>query len=1252
MDTAQKLQIIEPTDFETLATSYLRNTKPEMCGLIHTGVNDKGAPIKCRVDGVLFIHGDPAYCVQVAYTKTESGSDLRRKWLGGKKARGKPPEIGDIAKAHEEFELWRNSYPTAKHRLYLATNKLLANDTGLYRDVIAKCASLDIEVEIIEGSLLLNFLDNHPEGQYLRQELLGIEANRLSESLLKKIARQSLDAHRAYFQIGGGDYREIARATQPKLIEAITNARQPLIGLTGSSGSGKSTLLRQCGEQLNRDGSVCLWAPPDLLAQGISPASLLDGVLRRFHPAINERAGEDALAIASRLHGCITLLVDDINRVASPATALNALRAISKQFISEQSEFSNRNPKLRFAFPRWPSQNVGHSQSTEQEQGDWTNVELDFFSVEERATLAGTFSETTAAQLLPIIDALSGDPFLCGLLRSYAHSQRLRTSINHAELINEVYTAFLKQAAEDTTRQFPATPGEVIEAIDELIALMIEADNPEPSWKAIATRLGHEKSRLLFALSQTNRLGWVETCGAQECWRWKHERLRDALVGRWLARHIFPSHLDGHNSDRNRGALTAPGLAEAWALALVFVERQHRKAALALLGEKQLLALAESLRLDLFRADAVARQLVTEELRRHLENYDLKKDSFVAEPRWLVLERIMQIDNDDVIVVTDGMEKNLWIDLARFRNGDVEAGLRIIKRESEGDEFPPFMTFPLFEKSVERFATLHQQLYVELMRSLDAAANNAKDIKAILILLGYLAWPDMASLAWQIWNRLDEPEQLEALAHLVWALARCADASAQDKLEAGLLRVREINDEEKIEGNVDRGSERHWKFIEPLRCLSRWKISPASVRTIVDLATTQTDLRETLLYILRHIDQPVAIESYIRILEGKGGLITDAFEPLGPHSISKGRNAFDCIPDEDDTRERLWQIIEEESNEDIRSMAFRFWSRNISLKDLERLRSIKNADLLFDRALKCRLSLCDAEAAGEVIEKLQTDDPAKWILSAAKLYGNPKVAEAIFSSFDHALTKSAFNMYTRQLPLHLPPDGVRRLLKEHRAAFEKNPRSWTSLWRTELPEAFEFIQLSLKQRSQKGSDHFSRYADCDPYPVSQAMLDAIEPLLDRISVEEKGHLARLAVYSGFADWAKAHSLQWVGMKGEPIHLWLTETEAIEALNQAVAVVPNGEMAVRGTNHFYDLENRRHLTFDLSSLLRKWAGSQPPLPKLTIAGMILANVGTGHDADWWRACQPTLQTPEYEMWSRAFYFLRRGRWQRSILRKTN
>jgi hypothetical protein len=113
-----------------------------------------------------------------------------------------------------------------------------------------------------------------------------------------------------------------------------------------------------------------------------------------------------------------------------------------------------------------------------------------------------------------------------------------------------------------------------------------------------------------------------------------------------------------------------------------------------------------------------------------------------------------------------------------------------------------------------------------------------------------------------------------------------------------------------------------------------------------------------------------------------------------------------------------------------------------------------------------------------------------------------------------------------------------------------------------------------------------------------------------------------------------------------------ETEAIEALNQAVAAVPNGEVAVWGTNHFYDLENKRRLTFDLSSLLQKWVGSQPPLPKLTIAGMILVNVGAGHDADWWRAYRPTLQTPEYEMWSRVFYFLRRRRWQRSVLRNTN
>src|SRR5688500_15975427 len=115
MSTPEKLLTISDTDLETLVMLYLRRHNAKLRALIHTGINAEGKPIKCTVDGVLHVPGTTSELVQVAVT-THKPSEIKRKWLGGKKAKGNP-EPGDIAKAHEEFTTWAHE-PDAKRKLY------------------------------------------------------------------------------------------------------------------------------------------------------------------------------------------------------------------------------------------------------------------------------------------------------------------------------------------------------------------------------------------------------------------------------------------------------------------------------------------------------------------------------------------------------------------------------------------------------------------------------------------------------------------------------------------------------------------------------------------------------------------------------------------------------------------------------------------------------------------------------------------------------------------------------------------------------------------------------------------------------------------------------------------------------------------------------------------------------------------------------------------------------------------------------
>jgi hypothetical protein len=112
-------------------------------------------------------------------------------------------------------------------------------------------------------------------------------------------------------------------------------------------------------------------------------------------------------------------------------------------------------------------------------------------------------------------------------------------------------------------------------------------DQPEPLWRSYKP----ENIRLLDLLhvwSEQKSVGWItSTTELREVWHWRHTRLRDILVGCVLAQY-FREHLhDGANTILS-GLLSNPGLAEAWAVAVVFVVNDEiQKQFLTHVSEKQ-----------------------------------------------------------------------------------------------------------------------------------------------------------------------------------------------------------------------------------------------------------------------------------------------------------------------------------------------------------------------------------------------------------------------------------------------------------------------------------------------------------------------------------------------------------------------------------------------------------------------------------------------------------------------------------------
>ncbi len=1227
VETIHALQVIGASEFETLITCYLRRRDRQLAGLIATGINEQGRAIPCKVDGIVFVPSNPPCCIAVASTTTKR-RELSRKWLGGANRKG------DIEKAAEEFQRWKADDPHIKCVLYLATNRPLGSDTNLYRLAIERGRAIGIEVQIIEASLLVDFLDRDPEGQYLREELLGIEAERLSDSLLRKIAYESLIHHQREFSVGqGNNAREIKRDVHIQVMERLEKSYTSLICLRGASGMGKSTLLRQVGKEINAKGGIALWVPAEEIVPSVSLATILLKVLRRFHPSLNSRAGNDALRLANQIPGGLVLLIDDVNRLPYPSHTLHSIEALVGDG-EETFGSAGDKPSLRFVVPLWPSQLAVTLEQPVKKSTRWEFVELRSYSPRERADLVRQLWISHSGELRQVIDALDGDPFLCGLVSVDVASLAVT---NRSALMRRIFEDTLRGAATEVAskRCVTATPNEFILAIDDLIELMLRIGDPEPLWEQVRVDLGHRTADLLHELAEGNRLGWIDENDGREFWRWKHRRLRDALVGRWLAKNVLPQVVSGAISDEVQAWLTDPGLAEAWALAVAFLPTLDLQIdALGLLAEHQPLALAEALRLGLFPLESEPRRIIAEGLWQALTGFNERAREFVSSPQRAILAKLAETNDLLVLEVTEGLPQAWYIWAARLRNGDVAAGLEWLRSELAGGDFLPYIRFPLLEEAIEAFATFYEGKRDYVASELAQVARQLELSAAAMTLAGYLAWPELARTVWQLWNALSDSEKLEALVPAVWGLSRCGDESVQGELEAVLLWARELSEEERVEGH--HASERFLGFMNPLWLARRWPITSAAAKTWAKVARDHPDLRKTMCYVLRGIDHPATIEAYVRWSAEKGGTFWDeAFEPLDPLA---GSEHAPKIPTSAATRDHLWKMVQNESDQTIRKIAFRFWKRWATIADLGRLQSIPPTDPMFDEVLKVRLKLRDSTAAELLIERMYSE-PGKWCGYAPILYGQPGVIEAFLDNLEAALDDPLGRSdYFAQ---HLPPAGVTELVKRKRDLLLKSPRTWLALWRSDVPEALALVQEAVAEAHPDDLQSFF-FQDGFPFPASQRMLDALVPVLDRFPASERERLAELAVRAGFARWVREH-LTDVVLAGKSKHFWITSEDVVATLTAAAEAVPKGVRAVIKTPGFFRLEDRSSSVMDMMEVVRKWLGSSPNGNQLTIAAMLIATSGTSRDISWWQDVEPEDE-PAHTAWRKALYILRRRRWQ--------
>ena len=293
MTTAEALEGMTDTGrFEILATDVLRALHAECKTLAHIGVNAVGKTIPNPVDGFTRVPGVlPPLYVMAAFTA--GGSDtLERKWLyeAAKtvKRKGKRKAIaseGDVVKAGREASRVRQDEATARFIVHLCSNRRL--NLELMNLVYEKAKALSLDISFLEQSRLRDYLDTNPDGQWLREKFLGIEAERSSRSLLREIGHQSLRNYCAEMSFSESD-EIVATEAGNAASEVVRNHSISLHLLVGPSGTGKTVIGQDLMRRHLEAGGMAVWLPGPIAERAASLPDALEEVLRALHPRIGK----------------------------------------------------------------------------------------------------------------------------------------------------------------------------------------------------------------------------------------------------------------------------------------------------------------------------------------------------------------------------------------------------------------------------------------------------------------------------------------------------------------------------------------------------------------------------------------------------------------------------------------------------------------------------------------------------------------------------------------------------------------------------------------------------------------------------------------------------------------------------------------------------------------------------------------------------------------------------------------------------
>ncbi len=1220
LNTAQRLEVMtDEGKFELLATSVMRKHNPQYAAILHIGVNAEGKTVPSALDGFCLIpNSNPPHFLLVEHTTTKRGN-LEKKWLHDHTTvqtvkslstrKTKLPtesDDGDLIKAGHEADKLRKVFPNAKFTVILTTNQTLSTD--LAGKVYQKAGELGVSVDFWEQSRIADFLDTTAEGHYLRKEYLGVEAEMLSQSLLRDLCQRSLEL-----------YEQELLLTSPSslvfrgLVCGIEEGQQSRIYaiqlLVGKSGSGKTVLAYQTFQNHLNSGRYGLWFPAELIKDCISIQDAVGRVLRAFQPSLLPDAGEATMQLLQQEfqldRSQFIIFVDDLNRVEDPSRLLRKLITWAKPKESDSSEAQQGSLPLLIVCPVWPS--VRSAIVSYLDKTSWAHsVYVDEMTsaeaqaaIQTSALLAGF--TITEAEANSVSEKLGRDAILIGLYTKLLTDtgQVVPEDVVEqyiAEKINQVSIApNVKHLNADYWR-----------ALESLTSKMLQTRNLYPLWSEVTSWFQTDSNGLgaLQELTRHGQLCRLTEMSGKERFTFRHDRIRDNL----LMKSVVKS-LDDFATDSS--VLWEPYFAEIVGQALLRSPQDHEL--LKRMREKLPLALAAAIQHFGTPTSRYHSEIIEE--MKEWATINVKTGSAPNSVLNAMCWSFLQTDSPAVLEITEPFPKYWSVLLARVRNGCAKSGVLYCSRRADS-EFT--VRDSLRDRIIEQAKHRHEERLVQQLRLLltDPDATD-RERRGALAMAGFLEVADFQDEIAICWEHATDKSVV--LTDAIWAAIRCCKDELAKLLDPMMAYWASLPDDENSRKS----------YIAELLRFGLRDVDSGVVNYFVNYCSIYESLRRPITYLCGFIDSPNALEFAIR--EAARMEHTGKFAPW---VVSLHDNWNDRRTDRklsESSLSHLRSLWEAPGNDRfVRRRAFLVWLMGAGWDEIDILRSIPTDSPLSRDAIRKRAQLGDQSVVPDLCPILLAKDypfDTYFFDVAHHVWCDEirKVAEYHLESFkdnipiDFSGGRLNAHYHLSRFLMMIPERDSEVLLDKYWSHLGYSGLFIQTALYVGTPKCLELADTSIKHCPgdvpilERLSSHFG-YIEVGRMEYFTAdHVQRLQLYLDRLDEHTLRDLADACQRFGIVGWSQQHLASRLSDRWRK-HYHPTDDDLLQDLDEIATDERFDEHYCewRVTLWLEEFERRHDPRDRALNLVERWLSSHSTCNGLQIAAACIANIGTRND----------------------------------------